>query len=94
MLGVCSAEGEWGGRGIEDREVYDGNKVKEVSGSGGHPCSKQCCWYQKVGLHGKVRLAGMGLHIVKVSVAIISGICWGQNVKMLVWLGDNALGCP
>ena len=37
MLGVCSAEAEWGERGIEDHEVYDSDKVKEVSGRGGAP---------------------------------------------------------
>ena len=34
MLRVCSAEGEWAERGIEDREVHDSDKVKEVSGLG------------------------------------------------------------
>ena len=33
-LGVCSAEGEWAERGVEDREVHDSDKVKEVSGLG------------------------------------------------------------
>ena len=40
MFGVCGAEGGWGGkRGIEDREVYDIDKVKKVSGlkGGGAP---------------------------------------------------------
>ena len=37
MLGVCSAEGEWVGRGIEDHEVHDGDEVKEVSGLGEPP---------------------------------------------------------
>ena len=50
----------------------------------GHPCGKQCCRYQRVGLHGKVTVV----------VAIISGILWGQDVKILVWFGENALGCP
>ena len=76
MLGVCGAEEEWGGggkRGVEHREVYDCDKVKEVSGlGGGDPCGKQCCPYQKVGLHGKVRLAGMGLRVCRESV---SGHC-------------------
>ena len=37
----------------------------------------------------------MGLHEkVTVVVAIISGILWGQDVKILVWFGENALGCP
>ena len=61
-----------GKRGIEDREVYDGDKVKKVSGlgrGGEHPCGKQCCQYQKVGLHGKVRLAGMGLCICRESIS-------------------------
>ena len=32
--------------------------------------------------------------IFKVSVVIIDGICWEQNVEMWVWLGSNVLGCP
>ena len=52
-------------------------------GGGGHSCGKQCCRYQRVGLHGKVTVV----------VAIISGILWGQDVKILVWFGGNALAC-
>ena len=45
MLSVCSTEGEWaagggrgvGGSGIEDRDVYDSDKVKELSGLGETP---------------------------------------------------------
>ena len=37
MLGVCSTEGEWVGCGIEDHEVHDSDKVKEVSGLGEPP---------------------------------------------------------
>ena len=32
--------------------------------------------------------------IIKVSVVIIDGVCWRQNRGMLVWLGENILGCP
>ena len=31
--------------------------------------------------------------ITKVSVVIIDGVRWEQNVEMLVWLGENTLGC-
>ena len=31
--------------------------------------------------------------ITKVSVVIIDGVRWKQNVEMLVWLGGNLLGC-
>ena len=31
--------------------------------------------------------------ITKVSVVIIDGVHWKQNVEMLVWLGGNILGC-
>ena len=31
MHSVCSVDGEWVGCGIEDREVNDGDNVKEVS---------------------------------------------------------------
>ena len=27
-------------------------------------------------------------------MVIIDGVCWEQNVEMLVWLGKNVLGCP
>ena len=30
--------------------------------------------------------------ITKVSVAIIDGVHWEQNVEMLFWLGENVLG--
>ena len=62
---------------------------RSLGWGGGHPCGRQCCRYQKVGW------LGLGcVSVVKVSVAIISGILWGQNVKILVWFGENALGCP
>ena len=32
--------------------------------------------------------------IIKVSDVIIDGVCWEQDVRMLVWLGGNVLGCP
>ena len=35
--------------------------------------------------------------IIKVSVVIIDGVLWEQNMLgagMLVWLGGNKLGCP
>ena len=31
--------------------------------------------------------------IIKVLVVIIDSVCWEQNVAMLVWLGENVLGC-
>ena len=37
MHGVCSAEGEWAGRGIEDRQVHNGDNVKNVSRFGEPP---------------------------------------------------------
>ena len=89
MFGICSAEGGWRGNVvlttvkcltvIKRRRSPDWER-----GERGHPCGKQCCRYQKVGLHGKVTMV----------VAIISGILWGQDVKILVWFGENALGCP
>ena len=27
-------------------------------------------------------------------MVIIDGVRWDQNVEMLVWLGENVLGCP
>ena len=46
---------------------------------------------------GRVALAGIRLHtcilITKASVIIIDSISSEQNVKMLVWLGKNVLGC-
>ena len=32
--------------------------------------------------------------IIKVVVVIIDGAHWEQNIAMLVWLGENVLGCP
>ena len=32
--------------------------------------------------------------IIKVLVIIIDSVRWEQNVAMLVWLGENVLGCP
>ena len=49
MLGVCSAEGEWGGRGIEDREVYAGDKVKDVTRLGEPPMWQTMLWVSKGG---------------------------------------------
>ena len=40
MLSVCSAEEKWKGRGTEDREVHEGDNVKEVSRFGESPI-----WY-------------------------------------------------
>ena len=44
---------------------------------------------------GGVGWLGCGLiMIIKVSVVIIDGVRWKQNVGMLVWLGRNEIGCP
>ena len=32
--------------------------------------------------------------MTKVSAVIMDSVCWEQNVEMLVWLGENVLGCP
>ena len=37
-LSICSTEGNWAGRGIEDRELHDVNNVKEVSRLRETPC--------------------------------------------------------
>ena len=44
---------------------------------------------------GGVDWLGWGcILITKVSVAIINGTHWEQNLEMLVWLGKNVLRCP
>ena len=51
--------------------------------------SKGVC--QRVG----VAWLGQGrVLITKVSVGIMDGVCWEQNLEMLVWLGENVLRCP
>ena len=32
--------------------------------------------------------------IIRVSVVIVDGVRWKQNVGMLVWFGGNVLRCP
>ena len=50
-------------------------------------------------LKGVCQLGGVGwlgygrIIIIKVSVVIIDGVRWEQNVGMLVWLGRNVIGC-
>ena len=31
---------------------------------------------------------------INVSVIIIDSVGWEQNIRMLVWLGENVLECP
>ena len=53
------------------------------------PFSKGVCRLGGVGWVGQGRAM-----IIKVSVVIINGVRWGRNRGMLVWLGENVLGCP
>ena len=52
------------------------------------PFSTRVCQLEGVGWLGYCPVM-----IIKVSVFIIDDVRWEQNVGILVWLGENVIGC-